>query len=76
VNHWYKGGTEATVTVEFSFNRSEDQNIGGGIGTRLLVTGQPRWGGKALDDPTAWGCGFTQMWSAQAAQEWSAVFGR
>ncbi len=75
VNHWYKGGSAAAVTVEFSFDRSEDQTIHGGIGTRLLVTGEPRWGGKPLDEPVAWGCGFTQVWTAQAAQQWSAVFG-
>jgi hypothetical protein len=76
VNHWYKGGAAATVKIEFSFKRSEDQNLRGGIGTRVLVTGEPRWGGRALDDPIAWGCGFTQVWTAPAAQEWSTTFGR
>jgi hypothetical protein len=75
VNHWYKGGSAAAVTVEFSFGRSEDQTIDGGIGTRLLVTGEPRWGGQPLDNPVAWGCGFTQVWTADGAQHWSAVFG-
>ncbi|MGZ4724548.1 MAG: hypothetical protein ACXV5U_08960 [Ilumatobacteraceae bacterium] len=40
-------------------------------GTRLLVTGEPRWGGQPLDDPIAWGCGFTQRWSTGAANSWA-----
>lgn len=44
-------------------------------GTRLLVTGEPRWGGAPLDEPVAWGCGFTQAWTTAAAQRWTEVFG-
>jgi len=43
-------------------------------GTRLLVTGEPRWGGAALDDAVAWGCGFTQPWTAEASATWSEAF--
>jgi len=31
-----------------------------GVGSRLLVSGEPRWGGGALTNAIAWGCGFTQ----------------
>lgn len=44
-------------------------------GARLLVTGEPRWGGEPLDDAVAWGCGFTQPWTSSAAEQWSTAFG-
>lgn len=43
------------------------------VGTRLLVSGEPRWGGEPLEDPLAWTCGFTQPWSEDAAAEWEAA---
>jgi hypothetical protein len=76
VKHWYKGGSGSVVTVQFSFGNTEDQSLRGGIGTRLLVAGEPRWGGPPLDDPVAWGCGFTQKWSEQAEREWETAFAK
>ena len=59
----------------------ENLNIESSIGaveaepsTRLLVSGEPRWGGDALDDPIAWPCGFTQPWTEEAAAEWETAF--
>ena len=43
------------------------------IGTRLLVSGTPRWGGAPLADPIAWGCGFTRYYSRATAAEWSTA---
>jgi hypothetical protein len=75
VHRWYKGGSDRLATVQFSFAESEDQHVRGGVGTRLLVSGEPRWGGKPLDDRVAWGgCGFTRRWSATAAKVWAATF--
>jgi hypothetical protein len=76
VDHWYKGGSGPEVTVEFSFGDSEDQSLLGGSGTRFLVAGEPRWGGPALNDPVAWGCGFTQIWTPQVEHEWATVFAK
>ena len=43
-------------------------------GTRLLVSGEPRWGGDTLDDAIAWPCGFTQPWTEETASEWQTAF--
>lgn len=39
-------------------------------GTRLLITGKPRWGGDPLDDPLAWYCGFSRTHDAETATSW------
>jgi hypothetical protein len=41
------------------------------VGTRLLVSGEPRWGGAPLDRAIAYGCGgFTRYYEAALAEEW------
>jgi hypothetical protein len=74
VNHWYRGGDTPQVTVQFDMGAISEfvPEVSGG--TRLLVAGEPRWGGQPLDDPVAWGCGFTQPWTSTSAEQWSAVF--
>jgi hypothetical protein len=44
-------------------------------GDHLLVTGAARWGGAALDDPIAWECGFTTVFSRDRANEWAGALG-
>lgn len=65
VNEWFKGGseTEATVWMQRDVH----------VGDRLLVTGQPRWGGAPLDDAIAWECGFTGAYAPARATEWRAT---
>jgi hypothetical protein len=75
VNHWYRGGDTPQVTVQFDMGTISEFVPEVTPGTRLLVAGEPRWGGQPLIDPVAWGCGFTQPWSSTSAQQWSAVFG-
>jgi len=41
-----------------------------GVGTRLLVSGEPRWGGAPLTDAIAWGCGFTRYYDPATADAW------
>lgn len=54
---------------------SEDGPPSYGVGTRLLVSGEPRWGGTdPLRDAFAWGCGFTRYYDAQAATDWTDAF--
>lgn len=45
----------------------------GDTGTRLLVSGEPRWGGAALDAAIAWACGFTRYHDPHTAAEWAAA---
>jgi hypothetical protein len=76
VNEWFKGGAGETVTVDLMAPTS---NIAGNDtplyeeGTRLLVSGEPRWGGAPLDDAIAWSCGgFTRYYESAVADDWRA----
>ncbi|MEU8609322.1 hypothetical protein AB0C29_15100 [Actinoplanes sp. NPDC048791] len=75
VNEWFSGGSGPTVTIAMS------PPLGGlaamgygppayGIGTRLLVSGEHRWGGTTTADAIAWGCGFTRYYDPTTADEW------
>jgi len=75
VNQWYRGGSGDTVTVQFETGPVSEFVPNVEPGARLLVTGEPRHGGQPLDDAVAWGCGFTQSWSAAAAESWESTFG-
>lgn len=82
VNEWFHGGSADTVTIDI-------QGIGTGMdgassefgwpsqipeGTRLLVSGEPRWGGNPLDRAIAWDCGFTRYYDQETADEWRTAF--
>lgn len=73
VNEWFKGGTSPTVKIDLM---SPTNNIAGDDtpayeqGTRLLVSGEPRWGGEPLTDAIAWSCGFTRYYEATVADAW------
>ena len=78
VHTWFRGGSGDTVTVDLGAPRgthspAEPSVPAYEIGTRLLVSGESRWGGGALDAPIAWSCGFTRSYDAQTAAEWSAT---
>jgi len=78
VNQWFRGGSGDTVTVDMDApqraDRSSDSSVPAyRVGTRLLVSGQPRWGGAPLDAAIAWGCGFTRSYDPQTASEWAAA---
>lgn len=62
VNTWFRGGTGPTVTVDMQAPAtvSSDPLPAYGVGTRLLVSGEPRWGGAPLNAAIAWGRGFTR----------------
>lgn len=51
-------------------------DIAYGLGSRLLVSGQPRWGGNALKFPIAWSCGFTRYHDPSSATGTTAHPGR
>ena len=63
VHAWYAGGHLDTVQVWLQRSAAK--------GDRLLVAGEPRWGGEPLDDPIAWECGFTTEYSLERARTWA-----
>jgi hypothetical protein len=66
VNQWFKGGEGAEVGVWLS-TEAIDDGTPVETGSRLLVAGEF----QSQDDPLAWlGCGFTQGYNADVAQDW------
>lgn len=77
VHAWFVGGSASSVIVDMP-PLSEQTSLGESppsyhIGSRLLVSGEPRWGGSPLEDAIAWGCGFTRNYDADTANEWFAA---
>lgn len=77
VNQWFHGGSSASVIVDMAQPIADgagapidEASPSYGVGTRLLVSGEPRWGGAPLDDPIAWGCGFTRYHDTDTAGLW------
>ena len=68
VNQWFKGGESQEVEIWV------DPHTPGGVwpvepGDRLLIAGEYRWR-QPPEDPLAWGCGFTQRYTPEAAAQW------
>lgn len=76
VREWFRGGSAPTVTVDLDPPDlvSEDGPPAYEIGSRLLVSGEPRWGGAPLDDAIAWACGFTRYYDSGTAKAWEQAF--
>ena len=79
VNEWFRGGNQSTVTLDMigPMNGSsviEDQEISYGVETRLLVSGEPRFGGRPLQGAIAWPCGFTRYYDKGTAASWQQLF--
>lgn len=74
VNEWFAGGAGTTATVDMPPPRSSYDSSHAppsyGVGTRLLVSGGPRWGGAPLDDAVARVCGFTRYYDEATADSW------
>lgn len=72
VHEWFAGGGGETVTVDLQAPTAAPAGHGGayGIGSRLLVSGEPRWGGAPLDAPIAWLCGFSRYHDTGTATAW------
>ena len=71
VDQWFKGGDQATVTLDMigpTINSAQQMSYG--VGTRLLVSGEPRFGGRPLQAAIAWGCGFTRYYDKDTAALW------
>lgn len=75
VNEWFRGGDQSTVTLNMIKPLvSPDQQISYGVGTRLLVSGAPRFGGSPLQAAIAWGCGFSRYYDKDTAASWRHAF--
>lgn len=66
VHEWFVGGSDDTVSIKMQRQVSP--------GDRLLVSGEPLFGGEPLDDPVAWECGFTAEHSTSAADTWRSAW--
>ncbi len=79
VNEWFRGGDQGTATLDMAgpiggSSVIEDHEMSYGVGTRLLVTGEPRFGGSPLQAAIAWGCGFTRYYDKGTAASWHQAF--
>jgi hypothetical protein len=81
VREWFRGGGAPYETVAMFAPAATQrgglespQGSSYGAGSRLLVSGEPRWGGKALKDQVAWGCGFTRYFDHKTAAAWRHAF--
>lgn len=72
VREWFVGGDADEVTVDLQTvgEGTAEQDLPFRVGTRLLVSGEPRWGGASLDSPIAWGCGFSRYYDEETAKAW------
>ncbi|WP_027344400.1 hypothetical protein [Hamadaea tsunoensis] len=72
VHRWFRGGSADTVTVDLMPAPPALEGVPAyGPGTRLLVSGQPRWGGTPTQAAIAWGCGFTRYYDPATAAQWA-----
>lgn len=78
VRERYAGGTDDQVTVDMQTVMSDPEGPEPaavyGVGSRLLISGEPRWGGTPLDAPIAWGCGFSRYYDEKTAATWRETF--
>ncbi|WP_161965218.1 hypothetical protein [Ornithinimicrobium cerasi] len=72
VREWFDGGDADEVTVDLQVvgEGTAEEDLPFRVGTRLLVSGEARWGGEPMDSPIAWGCGFTRYYDEETAKAW------
>ncbi|GAA4810410.1 hypothetical protein GCM10025786_13440 [Nocardioides caeni] len=68
VETWFVGGSGPTVSVDMAAPES-----GWETGTRLLVSGESRYGEGVMEDGIAWMCGFTRYHDEDTAAAWAAA---
>jgi hypothetical protein len=71
VERWYSGGAGPEARVDMQTDPADIP-----VGTRLLVSGDDRWGQSELHDPIGWTCGFVRYWEQDEATEWAMRFRR
>ena len=72
VREWFVGGDAEEVTVDLQTvgEGTAEEDLPFRVGTRLLMSGEPRWGGAPVDSPIAWGCGFSRYYDEETAKAW------
>ncbi|MBN9620850.1 MAG: hypothetical protein J0H43_14145 [Actinobacteria bacterium] len=76
VHEWFRGGSGTAVTLDmFGPAVTVGREVSYGVGTRLLMSGEPRFGGSPLQDPIGWGCGFSRYYDETTATAWRQAFG-
>lgn len=81
VREWFSGGRGDTVTVDVQppttgSGDPSDPEYAYGVGSRLLVSGEARWGGSPLESPIAWGCGFSRYYDPGTVIAWRDALAR
>lgn len=75
IESWFVGGAGTTITIDMA-SPSPGSPLSDGAspykpGTRLLVSGESRWGEGVLRDGIAWECGFTRYYDEVTADAWA-----
>jgi hypothetical protein len=78
VHEWFAGRSGDTFTVDMlppdqGSDGSSESGPAYAVGSRLLVSGEPRWGGQPDESPIAWTCGFTRYYDQETAEQWRAA---
>lgn len=76
VHRWFRGGNGDEITVAMfppDATTSVDTTTYA-VGSRLLVSGDDRWGKWSMEDPVAWACGFTRWYNEAEIQSWAQTF--
>lgn len=77
VERWFTGGSGTTMTIDMSppgeSPRHSEAPPSYEVGTRLLVSGESRYGEGISKDGIAWGCGFTRYYDMKTASAWRAA---
>jgi hypothetical protein len=73
---WFVGDGPDIVNVEMfpPGNRTSVGTANYEVGSRLLISGEPRWGGTPLEAPVAWMCGFSRTYDTDTAASWREAF--
>lgn len=75
VDEWFAGAGPDTITLDML--PPHRSSLGGpeyDIGSRLLISGEPRFGGAPLESPVAWMCGFSRTYDGATADVWRDTF--
>lgn len=78
VHEWFAGRSRETFTVDMlppgqGSDASSESGSAYTVGSRLLVSGEPRWGGQPDESAIAWTCGFTRYYDQETAAQWRAA---
>jgi hypothetical protein len=76
VHEWFAGEGPDNVNVEMfpPGIRTSVGTVDYDVGSRLLVSGEPRWGGTPLESPVGWMCGFSRTYDTDTAATWRQAF--